>query len=270
MPNFIFDWLNIFGNSNSPSDVAYGPGGVKFATAPASGGAPTSHSVVTDGSTTLGDTTGFLLMQIDAAAPGEGIVQSIEFDTPFPDTGVTAVSFDILDIDQGTFEDQVQIIAYDPLGNLLPASVVTLSGPPTIDISGDTANGNATAGPGDLSGNISVSIAGVVGRIEIVFTAASDVAGDPTLQEIGIGPISYSSTAIFDDRSNETSITSDAADDGVIIGTDQDDMIFGGTIANGGFISGVGTGADIDTTTPNDTINFRVCYPGMLNIYIYV
>ncbi|CAN0466982.1 unnamed protein product, partial [Hapterophycus canaliculatus] len=100
---------------------------------------------------------------------------SIEFDTPFPDTGVTAVSFDILDIDQGTFEDQVQIIAYDPLGNLLPASVVTLSGPPTIDISGDTANGNATAGPGDLSGNISVWIAGEVGRIEIVFTAASDV-----------------------------------------------------------------------------------------------
>ncbi len=254
MPNFIFDWLGIFGGGSSPSNTSFGPVDIKFSTSAAAGGAPTSQSVAVDGTNTLGNTTGFLELQIDAATAGQGIVQTIEFDTPFPNTGVTNVSFDILDVDQDTFDDQVRIIAYDPAGNVLPSNVVTLTAPPTVAISGDSANGNATAAPSDLSGNVSVSIAAEIGKIDIIFTAGPDVIGDPTSQEIGIGPISYSSNAIFDDRPDETPAPADAADDGMITGTAEDDIIFGGTIADGGFISGSNTGADNDATTPNDTI----------------
>lgn len=150
-----------------------------------------------------------------------GIVQSITFDEgAFPFRGVVDVGFTLLDVDQGSFQDQVQIIAYDPRGNVLDPSVVTLTpvGSASTE-SGDTASGQAAAANGESIGNVQVAIAAEVGRVDIVFTVGPDPINGSTLQEVGIGPLSFTSIAIFDD--------SDEADDGQVTGDDNDNVARG-------------------------------------------
>ena len=244
--NYVLDWDDVFASGNGPSNVSIGTVDLSFSTTAASGGAPTSQSSTVSNDRFGNSTDGHLLLEMTASAPGEGFVQTISFDeTGFPNQGVRDVSFMLLDVDQNTWQDQVQIIAYDLSGNPLPASSITLTpSGPAASATGDIAEGQANADDAQDIGNVAVAIDGEIGRIDIVYTAGPDVSAGLTTQEIGIGQISFMSDVVYDD--------SDGADDGVVTGNDEDNIIFGSTIADGGL---PGSAGDVDPTTPDDLIN---------------
>ncbi len=247
MTNYVLDWDAIFAPGASPSNTSIGSVDVTFAIADAGGGAPSAQSATVNSNQFGATNEGHLRLEMTAAAPGEGIVQTIIFEeTGFPNEGVRDVAFTLLDVDQDTWQDQVQIIAYDVDGNALPATVVTLTpSGGSASASGDTAQGEADALATQNIGNVEVAIDGEISRIDIVYTAGPDVTSGLTSQDLGIGSISFTSDVIYDD--------SDGTDDGIINGTDEDNIIFGGTIADGGLLFS-GTGADNDSTFPDDTI----------------
>lgn len=150
---------------------------------------------------TLGNSAeGHLRLEITAAAPGEGFVQTI---------------------------------AHELRGNALPARAVTLTpAAAATSPSGDTVEGEADAAAGQDIGNVAVSIDGEVSPNDIVYTAGPDVTTGITAQDIGIGQISFASDMVFDDIYG--------ADDGLVTGNDEDNNIFSNTLADGGLPESAG------------------------------
>lgn len=258
MPNYIFDWDSVFAAGSSPSQTLYGPVDFTFATSGSAG--LTTQSVLVNNTQVLGGvSTGYLRVAMNASAPGQSITQTINFNnTSLPTTGVTNVQFDILDIDQSLWDDQVTIIAYDAAGNPLPATAVSITAADPVNgptVTGNVVNGSANVTDSNITGNVSVTIAQEVSRVDIVYEAGPDFASNPAIQVIGIGPITYDAVGIFDDRGDENPTPTDQADDGIITGTAGNDVIFGGLTTDGGLTAGGTSGADADASNPNDVIN---------------
>ncbi|MEM9348732.1 MAG: Hint domain-containing protein [Pseudomonadota bacterium] len=252
MASRTFDWDSVFAAGDAPSNASLGSLDVTFSTSDAPGGAPATQSVSVSSAELGASTQGHLRLAIDADQPGQGIIQTITFDeTGFPlQKGVADLTFDLLDVDRSLWEDQVQIIAYDVNGSALDASAITLTpdGGASTQVSGDTALGLTESDANEATGNVTVEIEGNIGRVDIIFTAGPNLTQGTAAQDVGIGPLSFTQTVIFDD--------SDDADDGSIIGTDADEVIFGGTEADGGLMGGLNeSGADTDGTTPDDDID---------------
>ncbi|MEM6587065.1 MAG: Hint domain-containing protein [Pseudomonadota bacterium] len=250
MTNYVLDWDEVFTSGNAPSNTSVGTVDVSFSTSTAAGGAPTSQATTVSSDEFGAAAAGHLLLEMRATSSGQGFVQTISFDeTGFPNLGVTDVTFTLLDVDRFFWEDQVQIIAYDVNGNALPSSAVLLvpdagAGAAVVSGTTDTAQGVIEAGDDEAISNVDVTITGEVSRVDIVYTAGPNFPSGMIAQDIGIGPVSFTSQVIFDD--------SDGFDDGVVTATDETDIIFGNTIADGGL---PGSAGDIDPTTPDDLIN---------------
>ena len=116
--------------------------------------------------------------------PGTPTEVSISFSEP-----VSNVTFDIMDIDEGpgTWDDLVEIFAYDVLGNRLDVTFTGLDGQSTTAY---TIEGEGT----NLNGEpITVSISGEVASLQVVFDNGPD---EPTAGWIWLSDISFDQAVI--------------------------------------------------------------------------
>jgi Ca2+-binding RTX toxin-like protein len=195
---------------------------------------------------------------------------------------VSDVVFRISDIDTGGFIDNVTILAYDELGNLVPVTITTTS--TEIDIVGGTATatGNGTTQAG-ADGSILVSIPGPVAQIVIQYTdlanafqvivvsdihfttipATPDTADSDTVSgglgddviETGLG-----GDLVYGDEGNDT-IRGEAGND-TLYGGVENDLVYGGNDAD---LAYGGTGNDtLFGDMGNDTL-----YGGVENDLVY-
>ena len=160
--------------------------------------------------------SGLLLTNLDngGSTSGAGITETVsarfDFTTTDPanyTNGVSNLSFWIGDIDANSWQDLVEIVAYDVNGNPIPATSIVFSNVGANVITGIATGGvdgvgatdvaTLTSGPADLldqtdpDGAVQVNIAGPVGRVDIIYYNGSTGA-----QSIIISDLSFDSIPI--------------------------------------------------------------------------
>ncbi len=138
--------------------------------------------------------SGLLLTNTGAtgSTSGAGLTETVSARFDFTTTdavnfndGVENLSFWIGDIDANSWQDIVEIVAYDVNGNLIPATDIIFSNVGSNVITGIATGGvdgigatdvaTLTSGPADLldqadpAGAVQVTIAGPVGRVDVIY-----------------------------------------------------------------------------------------------------
>ncbi len=198
----------------------------------------------------------------------EPVTLDVEFDAP-----VENVSFELLDVDAGTWDDQITVIALDADGNEVPISFTDLAfhhsvSGGTLSTDGNVSSGVEGSGAPD---SVTVNIAGPIVSLQVIYDNGPDA---PASGVVGLTDITFSTVTpdgyveggsgddtinnAYDDdpdgdeiNANDAVLPGEAGNDDIVIaggGDDSvssgsgDDVIFGGEGADD--LRG-GSGADI-------------------------
>ncbi|MEM1298158.1 MAG: Hint domain-containing protein [Pseudomonadota bacterium] len=259
------DDVIVGGNSVSFGSPAINP----FSLSPPNLGANATHTdtlTLSDGATSTGVTVsyntgsnGFLSALGGGASDQVNDVQlqrgdsetepafQMAFDTP-----VTNLAFEVNDIDQGFWDDEVRIEAYDADGNPIPIQMATSAGQITVEQDGSSGvvevHGGASVGTqvggGDSDAGISINIAGPIAELKLFHYP---------------GPESSQAGGIFLNNFTFGNVGGPGEDTGdTLFGGAGDDTIFGGEGADtieGGSDSDSISGGDGDDILRGDGAN---------------
>jgi Ca2+-binding RTX toxin-like protein len=133
---------------------------------------------------------------------------------------VSNVLFRISDIDTGGFIDNVTILAYDELGNLVPVTITTTSTEISIVGNTATATGNGTT-QGAADGSILISIPGPVAQIVIQYNDLGD-----SDQIVVVSDIHFTTIPATADTSDADTVSGGLGDDVIETGLGAD-LVYG-------------------------------------------
>lgn len=154
-------------------------------------------------STMGGDGSGIFEMGVNFDTSSDTLTSTISFanNTESGANSVSNASFTLYDIDStssGSFQDQVTVLAFDVNGNALTvtltavdASVVTVSGATATAIPGAGSGPSGSVAASSTEGNVTVSIAGEVAEIQIVYGNGPLVQTNPANQAIGFSDLTF-------------------------------------------------------------------------------
>lgn len=188
---------------------------------------------------TIGTIAGEQVLQ--ASGVSEPVTLTLSFDDP-----VENLSFELLDVDAGTWDDQVQVIALDANGNQVPISFTDLAFHHSV--SGGTLSSDGNVSP-DVEGSgaadsVSVNIIGPIVSMQIIYDNGPD-AGEAGI--VGVSDITFSTVAL----------------DGYVEGGSGSDAIIGGYLgdpdgdrinANDAVLPGEGNNDDIVIAGSGDDV----------------
>lgn len=181
----------------------------------------------------------------------EPVTTDISFDSP-----TANVSFELFDVDQGGgWDDMVTVIAYDAEGNPIEVQFSDLDGLHTVtgsavDADGAASSGVETTGADD---SVTVTIAGPVSRIEIIFDNGESASNTGV---IGLSDITFSPAP---DGIVEGDDTANVIDTAYVLDPEGDMVTDSDTVIHaGGGDDSVHSGEGNDSIlggAGNDTIN---------------
>jgi subtilisin-like proprotein convertase family protein len=181
-----YDW-GANGNGNPFTSTSLN--GITISQGATSGEAPTDSgsglpSFVTR-TGTLGAHAGYYVLGMDTSGDTERSAEATVFTFSEPVLGLT---FDLLDVDTGTFEDYVRIDALDSGGGLVPKQAA-LQG--TLALAGDWTEADNNVGAASTNGNVSYTFDGPVASIRVQYAQGDQPQSNSQFQNIGISDFSF-------------------------------------------------------------------------------
>ena len=156
-------------------------------------GASTSLNNLQTRTGVIGNHAGYYRFSMDAptGTDSEAIGSRAVFSFSSP---VHDLSFDLLDVDWSDtagnlFEDQSPVRALDSAGNPVPFTATPLGA--SVEMAGDTAEGDADAPPTAIIGNVAIRFQGPVSTLTIEHTQGDEPTVSAAQQAIGISDFSF-------------------------------------------------------------------------------
>ncbi len=186
-----YDWG---ANGNNADFTSATVGGVTITeTSAVNFGASTSLNNLQTRTGVIGNHAGYYRFSMDAptGTDSEAIGNRAVFSFSSP---VHDLSFDLLDIDWSNtagnlFEDQSPVRALDSAGNPVPFTATPLG--TSVQMAGDTAEGDADAQPTEIIGNVAIRFQGPVSTLTIEHTQGDEPTVSAEQQAIGISDFSF-------------------------------------------------------------------------------
>jgi hypothetical protein len=190
-----------------------GMGQIRITISGVNGGADAAHwqngTPLVDSTLTGGASGNSLQLQLDWANNSQGITVKVEFlnyATPFT-SGVTNVHYDLFDIDKfkkndPSYIDEISNI-YGQLGSgpqIAPSITFTKNGSTAVSGSGlsQVIDGTDASKPDKDDGNATIDFAGdTIDKYSFGYGNAPGANADPTVQDLGLGNISFSHARRF-------------------------------------------------------------------------
>lgn len=185
-PSLSYDW-GANGNGNPFASTSLN--GITLSQGATSGEAPTDSgsglpSFVTR-TGTLGAHAGYYVLGMDTSGDTELSAEASVFTFSEPVLGLT---FDLLDVDTGTFEDYVRIDALDTDGALVPKQAA-LQG--TLAHAGDWSEADDSVNSNSTNGNVTYTFDGPVASIRVQYAQGDQPQTNSRFQNIGISDFRF-------------------------------------------------------------------------------